>query len=260
MAFNIEFPFDEYDRKARLAPALLALFPVLVAFATRLSDWAFLGIVSSLVISVGGLWLLTDIARRMGKAKQDRLFKEWGGSPTVQLLRHSDERLDEDSKRRYHRVLGGKAEVSMPNTEDERREPKSADAKYKSVQQWLLQNTRDKSKFQLLFNENMTYGFRRNGHGLRYLGLAFCAISARWALWSAPFATWDALLQFIATPKVAIQLCASGVMALVWILFFTKEAVREAAFSYAEELLRSCELIAAENAIKEAVPLPSAVA
>ncbi|KML07900.1 MULTISPECIES: hypothetical protein [Burkholderia] len=260
MAFNIEFPFDEYDRKARLAPALLALSPILVGLAMRLSEWAFLGIISSLAISLGGLWLLTDIARRMGKAKQERLFKEWGGSPTVQLLRHSDEQLDEDSKRRYHRVLGTKADVRMPSTEDERSEPKSADAKYRSVQQWLLQNTRDKSKFQLLFNENVTYGFRRNGYGLRRIGLAFCAISVVWAMWPAPFATWAALSQLISTPKVSIQLCTSGVMTLVWLLFFTKETVRVAAFSYAEELLRSCELITVGDTPKAADSLPPATA
>lgn len=260
MPFNIEFPFDEYDRKARLAPALLAISPILMGFALRLGDWAFLGVVSSLAISLGGLWLLSDIARRMGKATQERLFKEWGGSPSVQLLRHGNEQLDEESKRRYHRILGAKADINMPTAEDERREPKGADAKYKSAQQWLIQNTRDKSKFQLLFNENVTYGFRRNGYGLRRIGLALCVISAVWAMGSAPLDSLSAILHFISIPKVSIQLYASGFMALVWLLFFTKQTVRAAAFAYAEELLRSCELIYAGDEQKTTGPLPSATA
>jgi len=50
----------------------------------------------------------------------------------------------------------------MPMIDDERSEPESADHVYDSSTAFLLEKTRDKKAFPLIFEENCNYGFRRN--------------------------------------------------------------------------------------------------
>ncbi|WP_281718790.1 hypothetical protein [Pandoraea apista] len=236
--------FDAYDRKARLAPALLAIAPLFGALALRADEWAFLGTLASIAVGLGGLWLLTDMARTMGKSKEAKLFRIWGGKPSVQLMRHADGEVDGFSKLRYHQFLAIKSGIAMPTAIEEAADPKQADARYESALRWLLESTRDKAKFSLLASENITYGFRRNGYGIRHVGLFICAATLIWGIAGAPSMELTAVLMHASQPKVAIHIGICVVMAFVWLAFFRAATVRDAAFTYANELLRSCEQLA----------------
>lgn len=236
--------FDAYDRKARLAPSMLAVTPLLTAAMFGIENATTLERLATLLVAVGGLWLLTDMSRGLGRAQQQKLFARWGGTPSVQLLRHSNPAIDPHTKARYHGCLRAKAKVTLPTVEEEASNPSDADARYDSALQWLLQNTRDKKRFALLAEENATYGFRRNGYGIRWLGLALCALAAVWAVGTAYFHPSLSFRLAIAQPNTIVQLALATVLSLVWVFYFRERMVRDAAFAYARELIRCCEVIA----------------
>jgi hypothetical protein len=64
---------------------------------------------------------------------------------------------------RYHvRLSSMLSEIILPSAEQEKANPTDADAAYTSCGDYFLSKTRDKERFQLLFQENVNYGFRRN--------------------------------------------------------------------------------------------------
>jgi hypothetical protein len=244
MFFGGQILFDTYDRKARLAPAMLAVTPFLSAAILSFDNVAIMGRLATLLIAVGGLWLLTDMSRGLGRANQQKLFTRWGGMPSIQLLRHSDSSIDAHTKARYHACFRAKAKVVLPSPEEEASNPAGADARYDSALQWLLQHTRDKKRFSLLAAENATYGFRRNGYGIRWIGLSACALVAIWSIRAVYVRPNVAFLSSIAEPATLVELVLCFALSLVWLFYFREERVRDAAFAYARELLRCCEVIA----------------
>jgi hypothetical protein len=243
---------DPYERPARLYPALLALLPLFVMMmllygpkASALSSSATIG------ASCGGLYLLTNLCREMGKRLEEKLYREWGGKPTTQLLRHRDSTIEAATKRRYHSFLAAKINQAFPDSAQEANDPGAADEVYQSGVRWLLNQTRpeEKKKFDLLLRENIAYGFRRNALGMRPIGLGTSICALLWTLVKE-----DVLLtaagKFIDVraiwrlPDAAIaSLIVSGAMILVWSFFFTKASLRTAAVTYAEALLRACDIL-----------------
>ncbi len=243
---------DPYDRQARLYPALLCLLPLLALIALLYApDVSALTGVVTLAVSCGGLFLMTNICREVGKRLEERLFLEWGGKPTTQLLRHRDGVIDSVSKRRYHAFLAARISTLFPDAEQERLDPSKADEAYQSGARWLLDHTRpDMGKqFDLLFRDNIAFGFRRNALGVRPLAIAIALGCLVWALakehvlFSAPggIFDWAALAQL--PPPATASLAVSGVMLLVWVFFFTKTSLRTSAFTFAQTLLRTCDTL-----------------
>jgi hypothetical protein len=243
---------DPYDRQARLYPALLCLLPLLalVALLYAPNVSALTGVVT-LAVSCGGLFLMTNICREMGKRLEGKLYREWGGKPTTQLLRHRDGIIDSVTKLRYHTFLAEKINAEFPNAALEKNDPDKADEAYQSGARWLLDHTRPNGgkKFDLLFRDNVAYGFRRNALGARPLGVTIACGCLVWVLVKehvlfnvgGKIVDWQVLGQL--SPAAIASLAVSGVMLLVWLFFFTKTSLRTCAFSFAETLLRTCDTL-----------------
>jgi hypothetical protein len=250
MEFNglIEKVTDPYERKARLYPALLALFP-LIAMMAMLYGPKFTAIknVITIAASCGGIFLMANICRDMGKRLEPKLYEVWGGKPTTQLLRHRDKTIEEPTKLRYHIFLADKIKVPFPSPEQEMNDPTAADEIYQSAVRWLLNQTRDTKKFSLLFKENIAYGFYRNALGVKPIGLLISISSLAWVLFAQGIVTTAVKLSVninvLATlPDNAVgSLIASAMMIIVWVFVFTKAGARSIAFIYAEMLLRACD-------------------
>src|SRR5882672_1537478 len=235
---------NPYERKARLYPALLALLPAFwlvgyYAFSTGEIAKA----AASLLVSFGGAYLLTHIAREFGKRAEADLWREWGGAPTTQLQRHADTTIDPITKAARHRFLATKIGRPIATREQEAADAVAADHGYQAGTVWLIEHTRNRQKFPLIFAENVSYGFRRNAFGLRPVAVAIAAVSCGLVLLreSGVTATGFSLSNFLQISEgsmVALLVC--GGMLAVWVWFFTKETVRTAAFDYARALLRSC--------------------
>lgn len=236
---------DAYDRQARLYPALLCLLPV-VAVAVGVYGAAFSvnkGLVT-LVASFGGIYFLISLARDSGKRLEPGLFTKWGGKPTTQALRHRDRTIDAVTKKSYHEFLGKHLDVKFPSADEESRDPEGADNMYEAGVRWLLEKTRDKGKFPFVFNENVSYGFRRNCLGLRPLGMIGSLIGIFWTLGAMHVLTSGGVsLQRLESAdtgaKVSLLICI--VLLGIWGILMTEDSVKRTAFAYADMLLRACE-------------------
>jgi hypothetical protein len=233
---------DPYDRQARLFPALLLISPVaftaVALFANKLSGVQSLGATAA---GLGGAFLLSQLARDAGAKHQKALFEKWGGMPSVAIFRHRHTRLDAITKARYHKKLSVLVkEAKAPTPEEEQTNPAAADTVYSAWSNFLRVNTRDKKMFSLLFQENVSYGYRRNVWGLRPIGITtslLCLLVCGLQLY----------LGHQATGKLDEALVGAGAFAaillLLWLFRFSCEWVRIPADAYAERLAECAEAL-----------------
>lgn len=233
---------DPYDRSARLYPAFLVVAPGVATVVALLSKRpAGLEALAGTAVGLGGAFLLAQLGRDRGKAQEPGLFQSWGGMPSVAILRHSHKRIDSLTKARYHSQLsylvkGGKA----PTIDEEEGQPAAADEVYSAWSHYLRVNTRDKKKYQLLFQENVNYGYRRNVWGLRPLGILVSAASAL-------LAGGSTYLGYRANGSLNEATTCAAVLSLLflglWLFRFSSDWVRLPADAYAERLLETLETL-----------------
>lgn len=169
MAFGLP---DYYTLRARLVPAVIAAVPAL-ALAAMWISWDGLNLsqlLATLAICVV-LYAFADVARRMGKRIEPQLVERMGGLPSTTMLRYSDDVFTVEQKKLYHAFLAKKLNEKAPTASDEVKDPAKADGFYRRAGDWLRNATRDTKRFHILFDENITYGFRRNLYGLRWAAL-----------------------------------------------------------------------------------------
>jgi hypothetical protein len=221
--------FDSYERHARLAPGLLALMPVSVAvLALGLQAIPVISTLGGLLVATGGPIILVNTVRTRGRRLQDVLYKRWGGAPTTQLLRTEGVHATAVERRRWRASLSSLSGVTLPSTDDPRREPGDADSKYEMMVSVAIERTRD---HRLVSEENKSYGFHRNLLGMRTIGIAASAASS--------VAVLVALLAGgFAVPMAAGALVNAVVLAM-WLTWPTQERVKDAGFRYARQLLNA---------------------
>lgn len=232
---------DEYVLRARVCPVIIVGIPLFallltdIIFGAELKNLAALSLIGLAVIT-----LLAQIGRSRGKRIERELYRSWKGKPTTVMLRHSDSTIDQTTKKRLHSLLKEKIQdIQLPDAKEERSNPQKADEIYDSAISWLRSNTQDRAKFPRLFEENVSYGFRRNLLGLKPIGVFLAVViiiveSIRDTPLSLP-----KIATFLAQPSVIASFVVIGVL-----LFIVKEEwVKEAAYLYARELFRSLEAI-----------------
>ena len=235
--------FDPYARQARLAPALIVLLPAALLLVVWLPALrSALGGLVSLATAFGILLWLSQIARDEGKRREPDLYKEWGGKPSVALLRLADPRIDRITKARYRAFLVQQVPgLAFPSEEEEQKDPISVESACESATAWLLTQTRDTKRFGLLFQENVSYGFRRNMLGLRQEGVAI-------SLGSAAISSAIMLYLVCGIHQVPRMECIIATPVLwaffAWWLFRVNSGwVRIAADAYGRQLLTACDTL-----------------
>lgn len=231
---------DQYERAARLYPALIAVAPAsatIVLWAPEASALVrgTIGVVATAALTL----LLMRYGRAKGRAVQERMVARDGGLGSTIALRHRDGTLATATKERYHAFLRSKGLV-IPDRAQEDADPVAADDRYRSAADWLRTQTRDPGRFALLQAENRDYGFRRNLLGLKPLGLgvtllALCADIVL-LLTSSGNGTHE-----VAAIILAVALAAA---ALAWVFLVTIDFVADASRSYTEQLFACCDVLA----------------
>jgi hypothetical protein len=250
---------DAYTIRARLFPAILGAAPALAALLLLISWKSFE--LSNIVATLGALVLiyaLSDWARKAGKDIEPRIYREMGGKPSVTMMRRSDDSIDTASKDRYRAFLAQKLNKPEPTPQLERRNLPAADEFYELAGTWLRENTRDTKKFPILFNELVTYGFRRNLLGVKcpalVLNVAVVLICAGllWHRW--PLDATDSM-----TARIVVVLVVAAAHALYFLLLVNAGNVKAAARTYTRQLIISCEtFLAAVKPAPKAVNKPAA--
>ena len=219
--------FDKYSLQARLAPALLALFPALLLAATKFPTMyqTAAGLVGLLTVC-GVLTVFSHFARTRGKQVEKKLNMRWGARPTTLMLLNHDGTLDKTTHSRYLKFF----EDNIPGwtLSENRRES------YESAVRWLLERTRDTSAFGLIFKENVSYGFRRNTLGMKPIALVISlACTAYWLI--QIYAAYNA--QSVFDPIDLAAGIATAMLLIWWLAVVGESWVREAGDAYAKALL-----------------------
>ena len=240
----LKFVLDPYDRRARLQPALLSALSLFVSLLLLVPQFpAVWSVVSGVVLFCGVTTWLMHLGRGRGKAREPQLFQAWGGKPSVAMLRHGDRRLSSSDKGRYRAFLERSVPgLKLASPRQEQRSREQADDGYQGATTWLLAQTRDRSKFELLFRENMNYGFRRNLWALRGWALTFDVAAIAIVALAKP----GLLAQFSGgTPPADTTILVSAaivvVHAVTFLIVIRADWVREVADAYARQLLAACD-------------------
>lgn len=239
--------FDHYSFRARLQPALLTALPVALAvFAWTGPGVKWESALWTLFGTVGGTFFLAILARNMGKKIEPSLWNSWGGSPTVQLLRHAGSG-NPVLRERWHKYLAKLLGKPLPTPQEEQVNPKAADDIYNAGVKLVINKTRDVKKFHLLYKENVQYGYCRNLLGLRYIGLTLSTFGAAACIAAG---LWNTR---IGDNKIYPWVClAANLMLLFWWIFTINAAwVKVPAFAYAERLLEATENLTRSKGVTE---------
>jgi hypothetical protein len=230
---------DQYTIRARVLPALLVALPVgLAALAWFPAGLPGGSIIAGLLAWSGGTVLVAQLGRDAGRRKQPELFRSWGGPPTTKRLRHSGEG-NRVTRERIHKKLTALMRKKVPSPDQEAADPRAADEAYEGCIEFLKGKTRDRKKFNLVFEENCNYGFRRNLWGLKPVGvaLAVVALTATAVLPLVRNGAWTvATMQPALVPGAIIILILLG-----WVVVVTPRWVEVPANAYAERLLEATE-------------------
>ena len=242
---------NPYDRKARLQPALLTALPFLLSIVFLIPE------LGAILASAGGLFLycgattfLAHIVRDRGKSVEPSLYESWGGKPSVAMLRHSDTRIDPTTKERYRSFLNNVVpNLKLASEDEERKFPEKADKGYESATSWLRACARKREHFDLLFQENINYGFRRNIWALKPWAFVFdAAVILLFVILNLD--SWTYKNDTIVQP-ISIQNWVCIAVSIIHVLIFAfiprEKWVRTVAEAYARQLLAVCDTLEFER-------------
>ena len=228
---------DAYERKARLAPALLVGLPsaVLLLSSVQADDLTESSPIGLLAGAVG--ILACGLVRDRGKQVEAKLWASWSGPPAQRALSLAANGSSAEARTRraeLERLLGW----LLPTLQEEQADPDGAAEKFDRAIRSLIQIERRHGK-SLVDAENGEYGFRRNMLGLRPLAIVLALVNAAVAI---------GLLIISGHEASAVALVAAGLAILLWSLVVTPNWVRLAADRYAKQLLDSIPALLAANA------------
>lgn len=256
---------DPYSIRARLAPGLLLLLPIILFLVCTLGPKSpLLTAVSSVLAVCGGPYALSSFVRTYGQRAQERLYLAWGGKPTTLILRHSDTRLPLGTKKLYHEHIATKFNLSVSSAEEEARDMATADNVYLDATNRLIQATRDSKRYPLVFKELVAYGFNRNCYGIRWIGAAVSLAVFVLTLVHIGVLPWDNQPSFYdklrsIKAESGLSLFVSVGMLLVWLFHFTGGTVKQSGYTYAERLCETLTKVprSAKPRLKGAVQPPT---
>lgn len=255
---------DRYTREARLAPAFLSVFPILLLLLISFNGLRdIVPAILSLLCVFGVVRWISHIARGIGDKREIKLFRKWGGKPTTTMLRvamghtkiekiHLGEQVahllgEAPPAEIINKLVTKRDGPKFPTDSDDETASKIHDRNkradelnclYEPVVAWMRENSRDSV---LVVEEEISYGFQRNFFALKYFALACGIVSfiveVR-ASHLAPQMAWPFIAP-IPTPIVAVILFALFAYVLCVLLFVNNNSVMVQGFIYARALLDS---------------------
>ncbi len=231
---------DHYSFRARLQPALLVLLPLAIGiFAWTWPNVKWGTMLWALFVIAGGAYLLATLARNLGKEIEPKLWKSWGGAPTTQLLRYSGT-LNPILRERWHNKLSKLLEKPFPTKQEESAHPKESDDIYEAAVKCLITKTRDIKTYNLVYNENVSYGFCRNLYAMRKIGIIVALLGTILSGYAGiRFILMDEGYTFYLIPFVCSAI--NILFLILWIFKIKSSWVKTSASAYAQRLLETTD-------------------
>jgi len=239
---------DRYERRARLAPGLLALLPVAVTItALGLRNAPVVSAVVSLLSLAGGPVLLADTVRSFGAKAQLKLWETWGGSPTTIALRLREPTQNALQRDTWRSAVEKVADVKLATRRSEQSSPAKADEAIEVGVGRLRELTRGSDpRFLLVQAENRGYGFQRNLYGMRHVGRVLALAGA---LVVGAFMAWRgaAGMHPVVLTADVLGLIANVLILLGWCVLPSANRVRAVADKYAYQVLQAAVSLASDT-------------
>jgi len=140
---------------------------------------------------------------------------------------------------RQHARLKAAMKAKLPTAAQEAADPEAADAVYEACGVFLRDRTRDQTKFPLIFEENVSYGLRRNFWAMRPVGIIVTVLSILSIL---AVVAYDPSTRAGSRGATVMLAGLVDILLLIgWVFMFTPDWVRIPAEAYSERLLEACE-------------------
>lgn len=182
------------------------------------------------------------MVRERGKKVEQNMYKKLGAMPTTIVMRFSDNRIDNISKRHYHEILRMYFKIDLPLAIKD--ETKDSDELYAAAMNQLriwANNNRDIAP--RVYTELKEYNFWRNLYGIKAFFIILYVVLIIAELYQ--------IFKNDCTAQTFGRIFSMRFSA-VWILLFStfaafllirKSAVQQRAFDYAKALIESCTQI-----------------
>jgi hypothetical protein len=231
--------FDEYTRKARLTPGLLAIAPI--AFLVVSLGWKqypAVALATGIIGGAGAAYLLAILVRHMGGQAESRLWESWGGPPTTSLLRMRTSTDNEVRRTNWRTAIETVTGVSLLPMTAERDDPARADKTIEAAVSQVLRLGQDPN-YPILHAENVQYGFERNFYGIRWIGRAIamaCVVILIASLVLGPITLGG---EEVSRGAVAAGAVINLLFCTAWLMLPSEKRARLAAERYAKQLLQA---------------------
>ena len=236
----MKIELDIYTLRARYMPALISLLPLGLLIIAIFKEW-YWGLFWSVMTTSVGTILLSHFGRDPGKKKESGLFEAWGGKPSTRLLRHRCSENKTVLMRRHKKLESLIQDIKLPNPDEEEENPEKADEIYEACVSFLREKTRNKEIYNLVFEENCNYGFRRNLWGLKPFGVFLTVIGLLLVALLIANKLYSKSIPI--SPFMIIGGIGLLVFLIGWLFLVTKKWVRNVAETYAERLLATIDVL-----------------
>ena len=236
----MKIELDIYTLRARYMPALISLLPLGLLIIAIFKEW-YWGLFWSVMTTSVGTILLSHFGRDPGKKKESGLFEAWGGKPSTRLLRHRCSENKTVLMRRHKKLESLIQDIKLPEPDEEEKNPEKADEIYEACVSFLREKTRNKEIYNLVFEENCNYGFRRNLWGLKPFGVFLTVIGLLLVALLIANKLYSKSIPI--SPFMIIGGIGLLVFLIGWLFLVTKKWVRNVAETYAERLLATIDVL-----------------
>jgi hypothetical protein len=225
---------DQYERRARLTPGLLALAPITLTILTLgLKAYPVIAGLGGLLVAIGGPLLLANMVGYLGREAQKSLYKRWDGTPSTKLLRKRESTTSDTQRTVWRDALASATGIQLLPRDAERKNPEQADETIEAaIGQVLYLGHDGDGSVRIVVVENAQYGFERNIYGLRWLGRGISVLC-----FLVVFTL--AISQQQLGANVWLSLAVIALFIVGWCLIPSERRVKEAGFRYARQLLNA---------------------
>lgn len=246
---------DSYELKARIAPSMIAIMPVIVVLACYVSSFglsAIQTIAGGVIFDFALAYTISTMVRDRGKSLEQALWERWEGAPTTRILRWRDSTLAPEVKRRLHAYAMSKFELSLLDSTCEAADPAEADRRIAAAFRCFKELLRQKDSNGLWSKHNAEYGFARNLFAVK----SFWLLQSFLAMLVCLIGYWTMNI-----PEMLGGLIVSSIMLLIAALFSRRleSYVRKTADEYAASSCGSVHLIACSHEAMQPTAAPSII-
>ncbi len=228
--------FDQYEIRARLIPGLLVVIPISISAVAQglYKDPVYLFVGAGIVFAST---ILMNFVRDKGLILQEKLWNEWGGSPSDKQIKEIIESVSDPEKIRHRNHLEAVLGRKIPNLKEYASQPEVGERIYRNISKDLIRLTHDKVIFPRLFRENVNYGSERNLLAIRPFGLFLSFIGI--AYLSSLLYLQSNQQNHPSNTSLVVGLSVNSIIFICWLVIPNKNKTKRLAEIYAERLLEA---------------------